>query len=67
MATPGEKSTKHVAKQRLFYRMPTKPGDDLLSRRSMRTETIHRLRQSHPGFSDKCYDDTIHQGCFMAR
>jgi hypothetical protein len=42
-------------------------GEDLLSKRSTYAEIVHRLRQSHPGFSDKCYDDTISQGCFMAR
>ena len=42
-------------------------GDDLLSKRSTHAEITDRLQQGHPGFSDKCYDETIHQGCFFAR
>jgi hypothetical protein len=42
-------------------------GDDLLSKRSTYSEIANGLRQKHPGFSDRCYDDTIGQGCFMAR
>jgi len=42
-------------------------GDDLRSKRSTYAEIADRLRQRHPGFSDKCYDDTIDQACFMAR
>jgi hypothetical protein len=42
-------------------------GDDLLSKRSTYEEIVHRLRQSHPGFSDQLYDDTIYRGCILAR
>jgi hypothetical protein len=42
-------------------------GDDFLSKRSTHAEIANGLRQKHPGFSDRCYDDTFHQGCFMAR
>ena len=42
-------------------------GDNFLSKRSTYTEIVNGLRQRHPGFSDKCYDDTFNQGCFMAR
>jgi hypothetical protein len=42
-------------------------GENLLSKRSTYAEVVDRLRQSHPGFSDKCYDMTVNQGCFMAR
>lgn len=42
-------------------------GDDLLSKRFTHAEIATGLRERHPGFSDKCYDDTFNQGCFMAR
>lgn len=42
-------------------------GDDLLSKRFTYAEIANGLRDRHPGFSDKCYDDTFNQGCFMAR
>jgi hypothetical protein len=42
-------------------------GDDFLSKRSTHAEIANGLRQRHPGFSDRCYDDTFSQGCIMAR
>ena len=42
-------------------------GDDFLSKRFAHAEITDWLRERHPGFSDKCYDDTFRQGCFMAR
>lgn len=42
-------------------------GDDLMSKRSTYEEITHRLRQCYPGFSDKCYEEAITQGCFNAR
>ncbi|MDQ0390442.1 hypothetical protein [Labrys monachus] len=42
-------------------------GDDVLSNRLTYPESIHRLRQGHPGFSEECYDRTVNQGLFMAR
>lgn len=42
-------------------------GEDALSNRLRHSEIVDRLRQDHPGFSDNCYQRTIHQGCFLAR
>ncbi|WP_181763294.1 hypothetical protein [Mesorhizobium sp. B2-4-15] len=42
-------------------------GEDALAHRFGRPEIVDQLRQRHPGFSDKCYEDTIRQGCFLAR
>jgi hypothetical protein len=42
-------------------------GDALLRKRSTYTEIVQRLQQSHPGFSEKTYEDTISIGCFGAR
>ncbi|WP_149801820.1 hypothetical protein [Mesorhizobium sp. NFR06] len=39
-------------------------GDDLRERRLTHTEAVDRLRQGHPGFSDKCYEETISKGLF---
>jgi len=41
-------------------------GEDALAG-GFRREIVDKLRRRHPGFSDKCYEDTIHQGCFLAR
>jgi hypothetical protein len=27
-------------------------------------QAFDRLRQSHPGFSDNCYEETVHKGIF---
>jgi hypothetical protein len=42
-------------------------GDDFLSKRFAYAEIANKLRERHPGFSDKCYNDVFNQGCFMAR
>ncbi|TJV19708.1 hypothetical protein [Mesorhizobium sp.] len=42
-------------------------GEDALAHRFSHPEIVDKLRQRHPGFSDKCYQDTIRQGCFLAR
>jgi uncharacterized protein with von Willebrand factor type A (vWA) domain len=42
-------------------------GEDALAHRFGRQEIVDKLRQRHPGFSDKCYEDTVDQGCFLAR
>lgn len=52
---------------RALFRDAYQAGEDVLSHRLTHAETVSRLRQGHPGFSDNCYEETIHQGCFMAR
>ncbi|ESY71162.1 MULTISPECIES: hypothetical protein [Mesorhizobium] len=42
-------------------------GEDALAQRFSHPEIVDKLRQRHPGFSDKCYQDTVRQGCFLAR
>jgi hypothetical protein len=52
---------------RAFFHDAYQVGEDALAHRPSHPEIVDKLRQRHPGFSDKCYEDTIRQGCFLAR
>jgi hypothetical protein len=52
---------------RALFQDAYQAGEDALAHRFSYPEIVDKLRQRHPGFSDKCYEDIIHQGCFLAR
>jgi hypothetical protein len=43
------------------------PNNDFLSKQLTHVEHVNGLREKHPGFSDKCYDETIRQRWFIDR
>ncbi|TIN94745.1 MAG: hypothetical protein E5Y06_14880 [Mesorhizobium sp.] len=52
---------------RALFQDAFQAGEDALAQRFSHPEIVDKLRQRHPGFSDKCYQDTVRQGCFLAR
>jgi len=44
-----------------------RPNDDFLSKQLTHADLVNGFRKRHPGFSDKCYEDTVRQGYFINR
>jgi len=44
-----------------------RPNDDFLSNQLTHADLVNGFRKRHPGFSDKCYEDTVRQGYYINR